>query len=190
MYGRKRFSRYPRRKIMRRRRMVRRKKATGIRRIVKRMINRKIETKEISYPMVGGAQLFEQTTYTGAIAQTFSLMPSISQGTGNGSRIGDKISVVSARYKGYVALAQPGANGHHVRVVVFSVKDYNADVMGGNLPAIEMQNFFRSGTQTIGPSGYMGVEGMAPINTNRINVYYDKSHFLGTNVVPVNSTSG
>lgn len=183
-YRRKR-SAFGRRKVAAKRRL-----SKPVKRAINRLISRKIETKEYSYNMGGNSNFYEQTTVVQAIGQTFSLIPAIPVGAGTGYRVGDKITIASARYRGYLALTQPGSNGHQVRIVIYSLKDYQADITSASLPTIEMQNFFRAGTTTQAPAGYFSVEGMAPINKNRINVYYDKVHSLGTNVVPVNSTSG
>lgn len=161
-----------------------------LRSMVKKIVNRKIETKDYCNPIASNASIYEQTNYVGMQNQTFNCINPITVGAGNGQRIGDVISPVRWYLKGCLTRTQPGASGQFARIIVFSVKDYNADIMGSTLPAIEAQNFFRVGTTTAGCNGYYVVDNMAPINTNRITVHYDKQHFIGTNVTPVNQTSG
>lgn len=187
MYFRRRnFLRRPRRKIIRRKRGGFRKK-TGLKRLIKKIVNRKIETKEYVYALTGN--LYEQTNYIGFQGQTFSLMPSIGQGTGNGQRIGDRINPVSCIANCYISRSQMWAQSHYVRVLVFSVKDYNADIMGSTLPSIEAQNFFRAGTGTGAFAGLLQWEGLLPVNKDRINIYYDKVKYIGNNQSAVNNTT-
>lgn len=161
-----------------------------IRKYVKAAIGRRIETKDYCTAIAADAAIYEQTNYLGMIAQTFTCIPNISIGSQDGQRVGNQISPVRWVVRGRITPSQVNNTGHFCRIIVYSVKDYNADIMGAALPSIEAQNFFKAGLITTGPNGYMNNDTMLNINKSRITVYYDKCHVIGTNVTPVNNTSG
>lgn len=193
MYARRsrRFSRRPRRNVRRYGRRMGGRKKTGIRKMVRRMISRSQETKE--YILSFNSGILSQTSAAQTVSNTQYLMPSFTQGTGNGQRIGDKVSVCNWIVKGCVGIANAATltTAYNARVVIYSVKDYNQEATGTNLPTIEASNFFRSTNTTQSANGYFSTEGLLPINRQRINVYYDKSFICGTDygTKTVNSNS-
>lgn len=157
----------------------------SVKRYVRRAIARRIENKEITWTPTGiRSTIVAQASAANLITNTFCLMPSISQGTGNGYRISDTINVKKIGVQLYLTNYELGLTGQVVRVVVFSVKDYNQDIMGTTLPSIEAGNFFRSGTTTASANGTLVNDHMLPINTNRITIHAQKKFVIGEAVLP------
>lgn len=187
----RRFSRKPRPTGRRYGRRMGGRKKTGIRKMVRSMISRSQETKQLVSNFNSG--ILSQTTAGNVVSNTQYMLPAFVQGTGMGQRIGDKVSISNFAVKGMIGIANAATSttAWHARVVIFSVKDYNQESAGTNLPTIEASNFFRTGGTTTSANGYVFNEGLLPINKQRINVYYDKSFICGTDygTKTVNSNS-
>lgn len=190
MFRRKYSRRYPlrRRKYARRSRYA--KKKLGLRAMVKKIMNRKLETKLTTYT-VGNAGIYDQNSSALLQSNTFQLLPVVAQGAQDGARIGDRISVTSLKVKALLNLATTSMSQRslYVRVVIFSTKDYNADVTGGTCPSIELSNFFRNQTTTSSVTGYMYNDQLLPINTNRLTVHFDRRYILGSNITGTTSAN-
>lgn len=173
------FSRRPR-KFSRRPRRIGGRKKTGLRKMVKRILSRSLESKE--YILSFNSGILSQTSASNFVSNTQYMMPALVSGTNNAQRIGDAVTVSSMILKGQVGMANATAltTAYNARVLVYSLKDYNQDTAGVNLPILEASNFLRSGGASTTVSGYNHNDIMLPVNKNRINVYYDKTFLCGT----------
>lgn len=143
---------------------------------VLKIIHRDVENK----------QAFTNQTYVSynsginSIGDMVAILPNISQGTGDNARIGDQLRGQSITIKGALSIASPNILLDNCRIAVrmFIVQpklygDY-ATVQGatGWLPLL-----LKKGASTSAFTGVMS-DLWAPVNTDAITKYYDKTFYL------------
>lgn len=140
------------------------------------MINKRIETKEVTYTTWSNSTSISY----GSGASVAGFFGAITQGTGESNRIGNKIQARGI----YMRLAiQPADNTNYVRVLVVKpLKDMAPNVTVGSGIATFVQNVL---SNTAGSS----TQWLAPVDTDRYKVLHDKNYFLRFGPLDGNSGS-
>lgn len=181
VYRRKFYRRRPRKYVRRTKRTYRKK--TNLRKFIRRVVDRRIETKQYA-SVVMNQQCLLQTNGPGIASNTSVIIPSISQSTALGGRIGDRIDLKSLRFKLWLANYAETLVGVTCRVIIFSLKDYQQSSAGSSLPSVEYGNFFRNGASSGTASGYIYNDTMLPLNKERLIVHHERIVILGQNINP------
>jgi len=151
--------------------------ATAVKKIAKSVVSRQAETKFISLRQ----DLGFNSTITGP-AECYALMPSITQGTDDYQRIGDRISGRTLYIKGHINynaafLDTVGVNNYvppsTVRVMILSQKNIKSN---NQLGLVDTANLLKDNVATGAGRSYSGsmTDNLAPINKDLFKVHLDK----------------
>lgn len=149
-------------------------------RLIKKTLNRSIESKERQIT-IGPIAVFQTITDV----NVFSLMPGISQGTGETNRIGNSVKPVYCRLKMQLYALHQGANypPTYFDIFVFKTKYINED--GGFPSALDMQMFLDNNNSSTAYDGD-AFDGLRPLNDEMFRLVARKRVMLFN---PFNSTS-
>lgn len=141
--------------------------------IVKKMLNKQIETKEITYTSWGNSTSFSY----GSGASIAGLYAAIGQGTGESNRIGNRIKGIGA----YLRFAiQPADNTNYVRLLVVKAK------MAPRVDPSSTASFVQS---VLSNTASSSTQWLAPVDTDRFTVLHDKNYFTRFGALDGNSGS-
>lgn len=149
---------------------------------VKQVINRMAEEKTASN--FGGVQLIEvfNSTLTppqSTILDITNALYQIAQGTGQGDRIGNRITLTKFNFKGYVTFASPGATlPIYLKMIVFKQK------LDGNNP--DMSRMLHNGNTDIAPTNTLR-DIIIPLNNDYYTIFATRTFKLGTSTVVTNN---
>jgi len=157
-------------------------KVMPIRALVRQEIARNVENKTTG--VYNGAGLYDSST--SSLFLTRNVVPmgfaptafNLTQGTGQGARIGNKVKIKKMTYKStfypspYDAVSNLNPCPLQVRLLFVSQKDQPAEVPG------YLGDLFQFAGTTSGPVGNL-TDMWAPINLDRFSVYGDKVFKLG-----------
>lgn len=186
---RKRFLRRPRRKILRRKGLGRKRVSKVVKKYVKSQIHRQIENKErILYAANQSITTSDRAT------TTWPLLAGWSQGTDNYTRIGNAIKIVKGIFKFTVNLLPYDATNNNliqptwVRVMV--VKDLKNSGQLTSMDSSAFARIFRGNGTGLGFQGNC-LDMTLPVNQDYFRVVYSKIFKLGCsgvyNVSPVSA---
>lgn len=147
-----------------------------LKKYVNRVVARQIQNKTVQ-------RVLDQTIYTNVIANTdvYSLMPSISQGTGQADREGNKIRLRKAYLRLTAATLTGIASSQYVDIYIFKNKYGNA------IPtAAEMAKFLENGNSSTSYAG-LPVTRLRPVNPD---IFTLKKKFTMLLASPTTGASG
>lgn len=141
--------------------------------IAQNVVNKNIETKEITYPysavgidpVLGGAASFGSVSY-GSGAIVTQLTRGITTGVGDGGRIGNEI-VLRGVYINMAIQCASGTESNNVRIVVIRPKGQ----FSTSSTAALVQSIFNNATSS-------ATQWLNPIDTDAFKVYYDKKMWI------------
>jgi len=153
--------------------------ATAVKKIAKAVVARASETKFVSL-----RQDLSFNSSISAASECYALMPSISQGTDDYERIGDRISGRTLYIKGHINynssfLDTPGVNNYvppsTVRVLILSQKNLKSNVQLGT-PGVDVAHLLKDNVATGTGRSYTGgmTDNLAPINKDLFRIHLDK----------------
>lgn len=150
----------------------------NIQRYVKMAMHRNIENKRFvfyaSNPILAGSST--------AVPYALALLPSMSQGTGKAQRIGNEITIRSAKVSGQVWLNGYNATTNPIPAPIV-VKMWVVACKVANPPAINTiatwGNFFDTGNSAVGFQGNL-LDTCLPVNNDFWTVYATRQFTLGT----------
>nr|WAE42939.1 MAG: capsid protein [Cressdnaviricota sp.] len=165
-----------------------RKASKNLVKLIQKQIHKDLEDKSRNVQLA-------LTAYNSGItvaADATKVIPSISQGTDNGERIGDKVRGKSLVIRGHLLLSAPTISNQSncrigVRLMVVQPKRYSNDTDVTTYYNNWMPYLLDNGTTSNGFNGDIK-DLYTPINRDAITVYYDKLHYLSsTNIVVLSS---
>lgn len=148
-----------------------------IARVAKSVFNRYVETKEVRYTHSNVGSVNFSTISYGSGAVIAGLFGAISQGTGQSTRVGNKVTARGIRV--YFPLSAADTT-NNLRFIVVSAK-------GGTPIQPSLTASFVSLVLSQASSGT--TQWSAPVDTNRFRVHYDKTFFLTFDPVDGSGTS-
>lgn len=174
----KRLVRRPRRKVVRRRKTVARK---TVAKVCKKVITDMAEKKTVRYSWSKSFGAYNTTTWS--LDAIYPLTPQasftdIAQGTGQGQRVGNRITARRLIFngimnaEGYNATTNAGPQPLEVMMVIFRNRS------DPNTFTTNLTNFFQNGNGASSPNGTT-TDTIFPINTDRYTVYYKRIFKLG-----------
>lgn len=156
------------------------KKKYTVRSLVRREIKRMAEDKLIQTDL-GPYNMYQ---YIDA-ATTYNLLPTISQGTGQANRIGNKIRVTKAVLRMALTIFNQSVTYGPTYVDVYIHKYRNWSALQGTLPPSSMNDFLQVGNSSTSYSGVM-TDWLRPVNSDQFQLVFKKRIYLYN---PLNSTS-
>lgn len=161
-----------RKRTYKRKRMFRKKGSRSLKRVVKNVIDRTIEMKFRQFPhtLCGKSPVspygdvdFSSSSY-GSSSSVSSLCAAIQNGTGEGQRIGNRVTLRGLQVNFAV---QPGDNTNYYRFCIVSPKKEYDNSSVANL----IQQIFSN-------QGSSGTQYLSPIDTDVFKVYYDRRFYM------------
>ena len=114
------------------------------------------------------------------------LLPILTQGLGQGGRIGNSVHIRSGKICMFINMAKNSTNVDisplMVRIWVLSYKAAN------NNAAPSFTTFFQTGNATVGFQKTM-LDMILPVNTDQFTVYFDKTYKIGFGGIPATNTN-
>lgn len=180
MYKR-RFSRYPRRKIIRRKRGLAKKKTSkSFRKKVLSVIHKQVENKQ-AFGSSGGLNSYNSGIDSSGDLSAGNILPSISKNAYDYGRVGDQIRAQSLTVSGYMIMASDTTTSISpkriaVRLMVISCKRFPTNLDNYSYPSWTNYLLKKGGTTT----GFTGAlsDLYAPINSDLITKHYDRVFFM------------
>ena len=152
--------------------------------LIKSVIHKQAENKVVSY--TANTAIYNYNSPTGFNANNiipltpFTSYMNISQGTGQGDRIGNKVSTRKCFIKfvlfpgTYSALNNPNPAPQDIRIIIFKWKDTPTTLASTST----MSNFWQRGDSSEAPSGTL-TDMIHDVNKDKYTVYYDKTVKVG-----------
>jgi hypothetical protein len=148
-----------------------------LKRAINKLIGKQIETKYDSIAQFSSVYYFNPAANT--IGFPFALSPTIAQGTGEGFRIGNLITVTRAvcHFHVYCALSATPVVPQYVRVMIGHEK-INANMNPANVSG-GFNDLFRYGNTSSLPQNN-SLDCMLPVNRDNWVIAYDKQFLMGS----------
>lgn len=142
-------------------------------RIAQAVVNKNIETKEITYqynavgidPVIGGAASFASCSY-GSGAIVAQLTRGITTGVGDGNRVGNEIELRGV-YLNMAIQCASGSESNNFRIIVIRPKGQ----FSTSSTAALVQSIFNN-------AGSSSTQWLNPIDTDAFKVYYDRKFWI------------
>lgn len=180
------FMRRPRRKILRRRRVYKKKPSKFLKRTIQQMISKNVEDKEAF--LSTGTSLVYCNSGINSNDDLFQVVPFINNGSTEQHRIGDSIRAKSLVIKGYIQLQKDQTFGDvankrvAVRLMVLGSKRFKEYNQMKNQFGTSAGFLLKRGNTSVGFNGYIN-DLWTPINGEEYVKYYDKVHYLSQDYV-------
>lgn len=161
------------------RKAIARVRKNNFKKKVLKVIRSQAETKQAFHSVI--SQPIRNQCATSSDMNT--LIPGISQGTGDNNRIGDQITLTKMSIKGYLRLPYDqtlnSAYNRRIalRVMIVKPKRYNSLADIQTSAANWLPSLLKKGGTTVGFTGAIN-DLWAPINSDAITKYYDKVMYL------------
>jgi len=170
-----------------RRRSFKKTRQTALNKTINQAISRRLETKE--YVDFGANQSIISASLTVAPAQKY-LLPVITQGLGQASRIGNQIKIRSGILRLRFNLTANSFNVSNqspalIRVWIVSYKVENTNLLGSP----DFNSFFETGNSSVDFQSNM-LDTLLPVSGSNWTVYYDKVHKVGLGAISSSNTNG
>lgn len=146
------------------------KKKSGLRRLVRREVARMAENKTTEVNLAS-IPVYQGITTSTAV---YSLIPNISQGTTQATRIGNRIRIRKATLRMSITINNLGATSAptYVDLYIFKYKPQKG-YSSGALPSTAMDNFLQSGSTSIPYTGGIS-DYLRPVNKDLFDVKFKK----------------
>ena len=174
---------YRKKRLLKRRGKRTSRRGGGVKKLVKRMISRSIETKSRQFNAANGLCQYGNALFasTNIIpVSPYGLYLDIQQGTGAGGRIGNRIQLMSLKMKctiyprAYDAATNTQPTPQNVRILVFKAKfQKNSLATAGTLG-----NMFQDNNSATSPTGTL-FDCFRTINKDDFIIYMDKQIKIG-----------
>ncbi len=140
-----------------------------VKRYVRRAIANQAENKRASHTT-------EEKAYTNLMDQAGvnTLLPSISQGTGQGNRIGNRLKLKRAMLRFSITSFAGSANAHYADVYIYRLK---SAVTAPNLA--QLQTFLQNGNSTTWYDGD-AIDGLRDVNSDTFTLFKHKRFVLSS----------
>lgn len=135
---------------------------------ITKVVRRMAETKQFQHEI--NRQFFDYQIDT---TDVISLMPQLTQGTTQSTRIGNKVSPVSVRLKLSLTVSYFGGNASPTYVDVYIFKMKSKDFYSGKPTNADMSSFLQDGSAA---TPYVGAEldGLRPVNSDMFTIVSHK----------------